>query len=100
MSIDDMLTIAGLSMYQMDRPHDDDAHSPKGHKGKPGTSFVELMKLSPNDWTEGPHGFISLGDMLSRAGLPMGGKEEPPPPLTEPAPSQYMDPPPPPSPSW
>eukprot|EP00973_Karenia_brevis_P001423 193159-Karenia_brevis.AAC.1 len=75
MSMADMLTSAGLSMYQENKSHVENAHCPQGRSGKPGTSIIELMKLSPNDWTEGPQGLMSLGDMLGMAGFPVEGRE-------------------------
>eukprot|EP00973_Karenia_brevis_P044505 6164536-Karenia_brevis.AAC.1 len=69
-----------------------------GHSGRPETSSRKLMKLSPNDWTEGPQGLMSLGDMLSMAGFPVKGRDEPPPLPPGLVILEYMDPPPPPSP--
>eukprot|EP00973_Karenia_brevis_P043027 5957285-Karenia_brevis.AAC.1 len=51
------------------------------------------MKLSPNDWTEGPQGLMSLWDMLSMAGFLVEGREEPPPPPSGPVPLDDVDPP-------
>eukprot|EP00973_Karenia_brevis_P076966 10687209-Karenia_brevis.AAC.1 len=65
--MDEMLRIAGLSMYQVNRSHEEQAHSPLGHCGRPEAPSRRLMQLSPSDWTEGPHGLMSLGRMLSMA---------------------------------
>eukprot|EP00973_Karenia_brevis_P023505 3237041-Karenia_brevis.AAC.1 len=67
MSIEEILKVAGLNMYQANRSRVLSAHSPQGHSGRPETSTRELMKLSLDDWTEGPQGLMSSGDMLSMA---------------------------------
>eukprot|EP00973_Karenia_brevis_P090084 12400931-Karenia_brevis.AAC.1 len=64
--------------------------------GRLGRGFTQL---SSNEWTEGPQGLMSSGDMLCMPGFPVvSGEEAPPPPPSQPVPSEYMDPPPPPSP--
>eukprot|EP00973_Karenia_brevis_P084688 11751561-Karenia_brevis.AAC.1 len=64
------MRVAGLSMYQATRSHEEQVHSPQGQSGRPNRPSRMLMQLSPADWTEGPNGLMSLGDMLSMAGFP------------------------------
>eukprot|EP00973_Karenia_brevis_P062291 8663547-Karenia_brevis.AAC.1 len=70
-------------MYQATRSHEEQARSPQGQIGRTGRPSRSFMQLSPDAWTEGPHGLMSLGDMLSMAGFPAEDKEKtplPPPP--------------------
>eukprot|EP00973_Karenia_brevis_P045801 6343351-Karenia_brevis.AAC.1 len=86
-------------MYQASRIHVEHAHSPQGLSGEPGMPSRSSIQLSSEDWTEGPDGLMSLGDMFSMAGFPVESNEDdPPPPPSGPVPLEYMDPPPPPSP--
>eukprot|EP00973_Karenia_brevis_P088300 12243971-Karenia_brevis.AAC.1 len=55
------------------------------------------IRLSDQEWSPGPGGLMSLGEMLPAAGYQATREEEPPPPPEGPVPADYVAPPPPPS---
>eukprot|EP00973_Karenia_brevis_P021327 2932398-Karenia_brevis.AAC.1 len=90
--------MAGLSMYQAPTVQAEQLQSPKGLEGRPTRPRMHQIRLSSQQWSEGPSGFMSFGDMLHMAGFPMVREEEPPPPPPGLVPHDYVDPPLPPSP--
>eukprot|EP00973_Karenia_brevis_P073471 10208300-Karenia_brevis.AAC.1 len=71
--------MAGLDMYQETRTPVQPTHSPQGHDGMPSKIGRGLLQLSSDEWTEGPQGQMSLGDMLCMAGFPVESREDTPP---------------------
>eukprot|EP00973_Karenia_brevis_P003341 460446-Karenia_brevis.AAC.1 len=68
-----MMHIAGIDTKrtQVQTHARSNASSPGGHgkaqKPQGGTGGMELIKLEPQEWVEGPGGLMSLGAMLSMA---------------------------------
>eukprot|EP00973_Karenia_brevis_P064901 9013853-Karenia_brevis.AAC.1 len=53
---------------------------PEGHEGMPSRPKQWGIRLSDQEWSPGPGGLMSLGEMLLSAGHPATREEEPPPP--------------------
>eukprot|EP00973_Karenia_brevis_P091495 12407733-Karenia_brevis.AAC.1 len=67
----DMLEVAGWSMYQAPTVQAEQLLSPKGPEDRPSKPRMHQIRLSNQQWPEGPKGLMSLGDMLHMAGFPV-----------------------------
>eukprot|EP00973_Karenia_brevis_P023076 3178319-Karenia_brevis.AAC.1 len=63
----EILEVAGLSMHQEPRIQAEHPQGLQRLSSSPVGPALQLIKLSSQDWAEGPSGLMSLGDMLSPA---------------------------------
>eukprot|EP00973_Karenia_brevis_P004150 570015-Karenia_brevis.AAC.1 len=92
----EMVELAGLNMHQLHQVMGDEQfRGPEGHVGKPSRPKQWGIRLSDQEWSLGPGGLMSLGEMLLSAGDLAFREEEPPPPPDEPVPDDHVAHPPP-----
>eukprot|EP00973_Karenia_brevis_P012978 1761336-Karenia_brevis.AAC.1 len=71
---------AGLSMHQEPQTQGKQLTGPNGHGQRPGRPRSYQIRLSDQDWSGGPHGLMSLVEIVHIARFPVERDEEPPPP--------------------
>eukprot|EP00973_Karenia_brevis_P024417 3367145-Karenia_brevis.AAC.1 len=66
-----MLVVARLSMPQDEQQQASEQHQcPQGRGDRPGGPSTQSIRLTGQEWTRGPQGQMSLGEMLQLAGYP------------------------------